>query len=56
MTVITSSFIETNNPMRKKSKFKAAKVVERLVFTILVVISFAVMAVVIWINFKDWMK
>lgn len=39
--------------MVQKSRFKAGKIIEILGFTILVIVSIAVMAVVIWIN---WMK
>lgn len=42
--------------MRNKSRSKADKIIESVSFAILIVISIAVMAVVIWINIKHWMK
>lgn len=42
--------------MEERSRFKAGKIIEIVGFTILVVVSIAVMALVIWINIKHWMK
>ena len=42
--------------MEKKSKCKAGRIIESVGFGILITISIAIMAVVIWINIKHWMK
>lgn len=42
--------------MEQKHRSKAGKIIETVGFIILVVVSIAVMAVVIWINIKHWMK
>ena len=39
--------------MKKRTKIKAAKIIESIAFGVLIVISVAVMALVIWIHIKD---
>jgi hypothetical protein len=39
--------------MKKRTKSKAAKIIEHIAFGILIVISIAVLALVIWIHLKD---
>jgi hypothetical protein len=39
--------------MKKRRKIKAAKIIESIAFGILVVISIAVLALVLWIHIKD---
>jgi hypothetical protein len=40
--------------MNEKRRSKFGKIIETIGFTILVIISLVVMAVVIWIHFKNW--
>jgi|GEM_PF-2438666 len=39
--------------MKKKTKKKAGKIIERIAFGVLIMISIAVLALVIWIHIKD---
>lgn len=42
--------------MKEKYKSKTVKIIEHILFGIVILISLLVMGVVLWINFKDWMK
>lgn len=42
--------------MKEKPRFGAGKILGSVGLAILIVISIAVMALVIWINIKHWMK
>ncbi len=42
--------------MMKKKRFKSGNIYESIAFGILIVISIVIMAVVIWINIKEWLR
>lgn len=40
----------------KKSKKNAGKIIQDIAFGVLIIISIAIMALVIWINLKRWLR
>lgn len=53
---ISPSFSKSMIQLMKKSKKNTSKIFQRIAFGILILISIAIMALVLWINVKGWLS